>query len=138
MPTGPITGCRDAPTIHPSDSMSRRTARLKRRPAPTRSRPSDRCWRRRCFRCWVRLESASPRTASASDRGSLALTPSDADGQPKRMRVGGAQVLVVDFYPLAIGFALALLTVVGCLAMLLGWFFWLEGKLRRSRTADER
>jgi len=47
-------------------------------------------------------------------------------------------VLVVDFYPLAIGFALALLTVVGCLAMLLGWFFWLEGKLRRSRTADER
>jgi hypothetical protein len=47
-------------------------------------------------------------------------------------------MVTTDFYSLAIGFALAFLTVVGCLAMLLGWFFLLEGKLRRSQAADER
>ena len=37
-----------------------------------------------------------------------------------------------------IGFGLAVLTVVGCVTMLLGWFFYLQTKLRRARTLDER
>jgi hypothetical protein len=36
------------------------------------------------------------------------------------------------------GFALALLTMVGCLAMLLGWFLWFETKLRQSTAAKKR
>jgi hypothetical protein len=36
------------------------------------------------------------------------------------------------------GFALALLTMVGCLAMLLGWLLWFETKLRQSIAAKKR
>ena len=36
------------------------------------------------------------------------------------------------------GFALALLTMIGCLAMLLGWFLWIETKLRQSTAAKKR
>jgi len=47
-------------------------------------------------------------------------------------------VVTTDFCTFAIGFALALLTVVGCLAILLGWFLWMEAKLRWLRAADAR
>jgi hypothetical protein len=43
-----------------------------------------------------------------------------------------------QFYSLMIGNGLALLTMIGCVAMLLGWFFFLQTKLRRSRDVDER
>jgi hypothetical protein len=36
------------------------------------------------------------------------------------------------------GFALALLTMAGCLAMLLGWFLWFEAKLRQSTAAKKK
>jgi hypothetical protein len=40
--------------------------------------------------------------------------------------------MTIDFYSLMIGVGLAALTVIGCASMLLGWFFYLETKLRRS------
>ena len=40
-----------------------------------------------------------------------------------------------NVYSLVIGFALAFLTMVGFLAMLLGWFLWFEAKLRQSTAA---
>ena len=46
--------------------------------------------------------------------------------------------MTIDVYPLVISFGLAFLTMVGCMAMLVGWFFWAESKLRRSRATDER
>jgi hypothetical protein len=47
------------------------------------------------------------------------------------------EVMSTVIYSL-IDFALALLTVVGCLAMLLGWFLWFETKLRQSTAAKGR
>ena len=43
-----------------------------------------------------------------------------------------------QFYSLMIGNGLALLTMIGCVAMLLGWFLFLQTKLRRSRDVDGR
>jgi hypothetical protein len=34
-------------------------------------------------------------------------------------------IMTIHFYSIMVGFGLAILTVVGCLAMLLGWFFYL-------------
>ena len=33
--------------------------------------------------------------------------------------------MTIHFYSIVVGFGLAILTVVGCLAMLLGWSFYL-------------
>ena len=44
--------------------------------------------------------------------------------------------VTIDFYSLMIGLGLAVLTMVGCVIMLLGWFFYLQTKLRRSPTLD--
>jgi hypothetical protein len=44
--------------------------------------------------------------------------------------------VTIDFCSLMIGIGLAVLTVVGCAIMLLGWFFYLQTKLRRSRILD--
>ena len=44
--------------------------------------------------------------------------------------------VTIDFYSLMIGLGLAVLTMVGCVIMLLGWFFYLSTKLRRSSTLD--
>lgn len=46
--------------------------------------------------------------------------------------------LTIDVCSLMIGVGLAVLTVVGCVSMLLGWFFYLETKLRRSRKLGGR
>lgn len=46
--------------------------------------------------------------------------------------------MTIHFYSIMVGFGLAILTVVGCLAMLLGWFFYLSAKLRHSRNVDKR
>jgi hypothetical protein len=46
--------------------------------------------------------------------------------------------MTIEFYSLMIGVGLALLTMIGCVAMLLGWFFFLQTKLRRSRDLDGR
>ena len=46
--------------------------------------------------------------------------------------------MTIHFYSIMVGFGLAILTVVGCLAMLLGWFFYLGAKLRHSRNVDKR
>jgi hypothetical protein len=48
--------------------------------------------------------------------------------------------MTVDVYTLMIGLGLSVLTVLACMAMLLGWFFYLDSKLRRSQTqsADGR
>jgi hypothetical protein len=48
------------------------------------------------------------------------------------------RIMTIDFYSLMIGVGLAVLTMVGCMTMLLGWFFYLQTKLRRARTLDER
>jgi len=45
---------------------------------------------------------------------------------------------MIGFYSIMVGAGLALLTMIGCVAMLLGWFFFLQTKLRRSRDLDER
>jgi hypothetical protein len=50
--------------------------------------------------------------------------------------VGGGLGMSTVVYSLS-GFALALLTMVGCLAMLLGWFLWFETKLRQSTAAKD-
>jgi hypothetical protein len=42
-------------------------------------------------------------------------------------------MMSTNVYSLVIGFALAFLTMVGFLAMLLGWFLWFETKLLHSR-----
>jgi hypothetical protein len=47
-------------------------------------------------------------------------------------------IMTIDFYALMIGISLAILTVVGCLAMLFGWFFYLDTKLRHSQNVDGR
>jgi hypothetical protein len=47
-------------------------------------------------------------------------------------------IMTIHFYSIMVGFGLAILTVVGCLAMLLGWFFYLGAKLRHSRNVDKR
>jgi hypothetical protein len=47
-------------------------------------------------------------------------------------------IMTIQFYSIMVGFGLAILTVVGCLAMLLGWFFYLGAKLRHSRNVDKR
>jgi hypothetical protein len=44
--------------------------------------------------------------------------------------------VTIDFYSLMIGLGLAVLTMVGCVIMVLGWFFYLQKKLRRSPTLD--
>jgi hypothetical protein len=44
--------------------------------------------------------------------------------------------VTIDFSSLMIGLVLAVLTMVGCVIMLLGWFFYLQTKLRRSPTLD--
>jgi hypothetical protein len=44
--------------------------------------------------------------------------------------------MTVDVYTLMIGLGLSVLTVLACMAMLLGWFFYLDSKLRRSQSAD--
>ena len=46
--------------------------------------------------------------------------------------------MTIHFYSLMIGLGLSILTVIGCLAMLLGWFFYLGSKLRHSRKVDEQ
>ena len=46
--------------------------------------------------------------------------------------------VTIDFYSLMIGIGLALLTMLGCLIMLMGWFFYLQTKLRRYRNLDGR
>ena len=46
--------------------------------------------------------------------------------------------MTIHFYSLMIGLGLAVLTVIGCLAMLLGWFFYLGSKLRHSQKVDEQ
>jgi hypothetical protein len=46
--------------------------------------------------------------------------------------------MTVDVYTLMIGLGLSVLTVLACMAMLLGWFFYLDSKLRRSQSADGR
>jgi hypothetical protein len=46
--------------------------------------------------------------------------------------------VTIDFYSLMIGLGLAVLTVVSCVIMLLGWFFYLQTKPRRSRYVDGR
>jgi hypothetical protein len=46
--------------------------------------------------------------------------------------------VTIDFYSLMIGLGLAVLTMVGCVIMLLGWFFYLQTKLRRSPTLDRQ
>jgi len=46
--------------------------------------------------------------------------------------------MTIHFYSLMIGLGLAILTVIGCLAMLLGWFLYLGSKLRHSRKVDEQ
>ena len=45
--------------------------------------------------------------------------------------------VTIDFYSLMIGLGLAVLTMVGCVIMLLGWFFYLSTKLRRSRPSTD-
>jgi hypothetical protein len=55
--------------------------------------------------------------------------------------VAGSEVLdimTIHFYSLMIGLGLAIPTVVGCMAMLLGWFLYLGSRLRHSRKVDER
>jgi hypothetical protein len=55
--------------------------------------------------------------------------------------VAGSEVLdimTIHFYSLMIGLGLAILTAIGCTAMLLGWFLYLGSKLRHSRKVDER
>jgi hypothetical protein len=47
-------------------------------------------------------------------------------------------IMTIHFYSIMVGFGLTILTVIGCLAMLLGWFFYLGSKLRHSRNVDER
>ena len=47
-------------------------------------------------------------------------------------------IMTIHFYSLMIGLGLAILTVVGCLAMLLGWFLYLGAKLRHCRNVNER
>ena len=47
-------------------------------------------------------------------------------------------IMTIHFYSIMVGFGLAILTVVGCLAMLLGWFFYLGAKRRHSRNVDQR
>jgi hypothetical protein len=47
-------------------------------------------------------------------------------------------IMTIDLYQLMIGTGLAILKVIGCLIMLLGWFFYLETKLRRYRNLDGR
>ena len=47
-------------------------------------------------------------------------------------------MMSTNVYSLVIGFALAFLTMVGFLAMLLGWFLWFKTKLRQSTAADGR
>jgi hypothetical protein len=47
-------------------------------------------------------------------------------------------IMTIHFYSLMIGLGLSILTVIGCLAMLLGWFFYLGSKLRHSRKVDEQ
>jgi hypothetical protein len=47
-------------------------------------------------------------------------------------------IVATQLYSLMIGAGLALLTMIGCVAMLLGWFFFLQTKLRRSRDLDDR
>jgi hypothetical protein len=47
-------------------------------------------------------------------------------------------IMTIDLYQLMIGIGLAVLTVVCCLIMLSGWFFYLQTKLRRSRKVDGR
>jgi hypothetical protein len=44
--------------------------------------------------------------------------------------------VTIDFYSLMIGIGLALLTMLGCVIMLFGWFLYLATKLRRSQTLD--
>ena len=46
--------------------------------------------------------------------------------------------VTIDFSSLMIGIGLALLTMLGCLIMLMGWFFYLQRKLRRYRNPDGR
>ena len=46
--------------------------------------------------------------------------------------------MTIDFYALIIGISLAILTVVGCMAMLFGWFFYLDMKLRHFQNVDGR
>ena len=46
--------------------------------------------------------------------------------------------MTIHFYSLMIGLGLSILTVIGCLAMLLGWFLYLGSKLRHGRKVDER
>jgi hypothetical protein len=46
--------------------------------------------------------------------------------------------MTVRVYTLMIGLGLSVLTVLACMAMLLGWFFYLDSKLRRSQSADGR
>ena len=55
--------------------------------------------------------------------------------------VAGSEVLdimTIHFHSLMIGLGLAILTVIGCLAMLLGWLFYLGSKLRHSRKVDQQ
>jgi len=46
--------------------------------------------------------------------------------------------MTIHFYSIMVGFGLAILTMVGCLSMLLGWFLYLGSKLRHSRKVDEQ
>ena len=46
--------------------------------------------------------------------------------------------MTIHFYSIMVGLGRAILTVIGCLAMLLGWFFYLGSKLRHSRKVDEQ
>jgi hypothetical protein len=46
--------------------------------------------------------------------------------------------MAIDVYTLMIGLGLSVLTVVGCMFMLMGWFFYLDTKLRRARSGNER
>ena len=46
--------------------------------------------------------------------------------------------VTVDFYSIMVGVGLAVLTVIGCMIMLLGWFCYLDTKLRHSREVDRQ
>jgi hypothetical protein len=46
--------------------------------------------------------------------------------------------MAIDVYTLMIGLGLSVLTVVGCMFMLMGWFFYLDTKLHRARSGNER